>query len=216
MTDRLDVVLGKMSERLFGNPDFTSVVVDPDPEPEPKKELTPEEEWPRLLERLQVPPAYRSVPRSLALPSKLTGWRGDPWAIFLRGPTGCGKTWLAIRMLAEFAEAMPTKSLRNFPMFADAAYALARIQDEMRSDDPNKTMRQLLSAPALLLDDLGAERGTDYQADKLNLVLRVRHLEQLPTIITSNVKNVNDATVPAIASRLAAGVFPVSGSDRRL
>lgn len=185
---------------------------DEPPRPEPTKD----ELWRKALSGLGVPAVYLGVPESLALPATLDGWSGDPWAVTLIGPTGCGKTWLAVRLLVKADGMVPKARDRSRSLFCDAALAVARIQEEIGTATEGRTFDALRRATVLLVDDLGAERGTDYQRERLGLILRERYNEQRPTIITSNAAKIDDVVEPRLASRLAAGVIPVTGRDRRL
>lgn len=137
-------------------------------------------------------------------------WNERDWSLSLLGPTGCGKTWLAVRLLGEIA----SRDYRG--RFVDASLAVEQIKREFGTEDQGDTFGDLCTVPVLLLDELGAERGTDFQMEQLGLILRARYNSMLPTIVTSNAKRIDDVVEARIASRLAAGVFPVSGRDRRL
>jgi hypothetical protein len=175
------------------------------------------EDWRGSLAAIGVPLAYRSVPLDLRLRSELRGWAGSPWAVTLLGNTGTGKTWQAVRLLAG-----AYCSGRDGAIFADASLALEAMRQEIDSrDDKGKTLRRLICAPALLLDDLTGPRDTDYARDRFVLLLRERYNRQLPTIITSNKRDLAELAEErldaAVGSRLATGiVLTLTGKDRRL
>jgi hypothetical protein len=175
--------------------------------------------WRWMLTSLRVPLAYHAIPKSLPLPAQLAKWAGDPWALSLLGPTGCGKSWMAIRLLAAVAEREgynPNQDFSSPYIFADCPLSVAEIKSQIRTPDEGRTQERLTKAVVLLLDDVGAERGTEYEQDVVSLILRARYNAQRPTILTSNAASLSEIFEPRIASRLAAGVVPVKGRDRRL
>lgn len=209
MAPDLDSKITEFRERM-GIP-----VYPMEPEPEAQRETkTPEEqaseEWADRLVICRVPKVYTIVPRSVEVPPPLVGWHRRQWSLSLLGPTGCGKTWLAVKLLVE----MYGDGIRG--RYADASLAVEQIKSEFDGAERGKTLRELSTVPALLLDDLGAERGTAYQAEQLGLILRARYNAVLPTIVTSNAQRIDDVVESRIASRLASGVFRVGGRDRRV
>lgn len=185
-------------------------------------QLTKEESWSHRLRDLDVPPYYRDrVPFGGALPAELSGWTFDPWAITLLGETGCGKTFTAIRLLELFERSIfdnrfDKMNPRRLGAFADVSLSIEKIKSEFGTDRQGDTMNRLSNIGILLLDDLGAERGTPFQEEQVSLILRSRYNNDLPTIITSNAVKISDAVEARMASRLQAGVFPMKGKDRRL
>lgn len=174
--------------------------------------------WLRSLQTLGVPRAYWSVPAAVDLPPQCAAWNGDPWCVTVLGPTGAGKTWVSIRVLME----LYCKG-EDGCLFVDAPTALDKIKAEMGSSDESINrglFGRLVAAPALLVDDVSAARDTDYQRDRLVLLLRERYNGQRPTIITSNkasLAELAESLDGPICSRLASGiVIAVKGKDRRL
>lgn len=173
--------------------------------------------WSDSLARIGVPRAYSAVPATMDLPPSCAKWRGTPWAVTILGPTGAGKTWVGIRLLAE----LYCSGLEG--RFVDAPAILDRVKAEMSGEQTRDRglFGQLVKAEALLLDDVSAVRDTDYQRDRLVLLLRERYNAQRPTILTSNKLTLADLATShldaPIGSRLAAGiVVAIKGKDRRL
>lgn len=174
------------------------------------------QDWPRALAACGVPLAYRDVPAELKLPPVLRGWKGAPWAVTLLGLTGTGKTWLAVRLLG----GLYCGGLDGC-LFADTAQALDLIRSEIDTPRDGQTFDRLVRARALLLDDVTAPRNTDYERDRLVLLLRQRYNRLAPTIITGNKQTLEELTEERldgpIGSRLALGPWiEVKGRDRRL
>lgn len=73
------------------------------------------------------------------------------------------------------------------------------------------------TADLLVLDDIGANRATDWWLESMYAVINHRSEWLLPTVLTSNVANLRTVLEERLASRLVADVVTVvlSGPDRR-
>jgi DNA replication protein DnaC len=56
----------------------------------------------------------------------------------------------------------------------------------MSAGEPDSPIRDLYEASVLVLDDLGAERPTDWARDAIAALVQYRHTRDLPTVVTSN------------------------------
>jgi hypothetical protein len=57
-------------------------------------------------------------------------------------------------------------------------------------------LRPVMEAELLVLDDLGAERPTDWVEETMNLIVNTRYNERRLTLFTSNYSDVPDASDP--------------------
>jgi len=77
-----------------------------------------------------------------------------------------------------------------------------------------------IEGDVLFLDDLGAEKMTDFVRQSLYAIINYREQHELPTIITSNynLSNISGKIDDRIASRIAGmcEVIEIKGNDRRL
>lgn len=108
----------------------------------------------------------------------------DAPSLVLAGPVGVGKTGLAIAALRQRMAAGPTAGL-----FLQAPALLVRIRATYATDSvttEQALLDTLTAVPLLVLDDIGAERVTDWVREKLFLLVNHRHDWQLPTIFTTN------------------------------
>jgi DNA replication protein DnaC len=74
-------------------------------------------------------------------------------------------------------------------------------------------------AGLVVLDDVGADRGTGLAQEALHIVVSEREATRVPLIITSNlsIQEIGSLFDARIASRLAGGVvLKLTGADRRL
>ena len=127
--------------------------------------------------------------------------KNNNWA-FLSGDYGLGKTHLAVAAFKEaacqWAEYIALKQSnpynigrpdigRNFH-FITSSDLIQELRDSYDSDlvSEHATLLKYKEAPLLLLDDLGTERASEWQQEKLHLILNYRYNYLLPTIITTN------------------------------
>ncbi|HLW78183.1 MAG TPA: ATP-binding protein [Terriglobia bacterium] len=136
---------------------------------------------------------------------RLVGFRRDFNTLALLGGTGVGKTHLGVALLAEAV------ARGEVVLWRDSRDAIERMKDESAGE-----LKRLQGGPRLLmLDDVGAELAGGW-GRALSHVVRFRDGNHLPTIITSNLSlDTLDTLEPGLASRLARGVLPLDGLDRR-
>ena len=105
------------------------------------------------------------------------------------GPPGIGKTHLAISVLREVA----SKGVRG--VYYDTRSLLSTIKSTYnpvtRASEAD-ILREVMDAELLVLDDLGAERLTDWVEETMNLIVSTRYNERRPTIFTSNYEDIED------------------------
>jgi DNA replication protein DnaC len=105
-------------------------------------------------------------------------------SLVLYGEAGRGKTSLAVASMKLRVERDQCDAL-----FITTPKLLDRIRETYsgRSEDAEAEVLHLVETVGLLvLDDLGAERVTDWVREKLFTILNARHDALLPTIYTSN------------------------------
>jgi DNA replication protein DnaC len=145
--------------------------------------------------------------------------QGERGGLLIQGPVGVGKTGLAWGLARELI----TKDMveANMVVFRDLH---ADIRDGFR--EGRRGDLRLRSTPVLFLDDLGAERPTDWARDELATLVEHRWERGLTTGITSNYSLAeladrlghDDAVVgKRIVSRLQEGATRIrmEGPDRR-
>ena len=109
------------------------------------------------------------------------------------GLSGVGKTHLAVGILKAVIR---HKGARGF--FFETRDLLKRIRDTYNASVDETEMdilRPVLEADLLVLDDLGAERTSEWVQETLGLVVNTRYNNRRPTIFTSNLIETSDNTV---------------------
>lgn len=114
--------------------------------------------------------------------------------LLLYGPHGVGKTHLAVGILKA---AIRSRGARGY--FFETRELLRLVRDTYNRSVEETEMDVLgpvLRADLLVLDDLGAERTSDWVQETLGLVVNTRYNERRPTIFTSNLVDSPDNTDP--------------------
>ncbi len=104
--------------------------------------------------------------------------------LFLIGRPGIGKSHLAV---AALKHAILSSGARG--LFYDVRELLKLIKSTYNRETRTAEMevlRPVLEADLLVLDDLGAEKTSEWVEETLNLVVNTRYSERRPTIFTSN------------------------------
>jgi len=133
---------------------------------------------------------------------------------FISKQKGTGKTHLAMAIAWHYAECGETVKFWQTEELLDALRAsFNKSKDKYRSYDGNpdgsddtydKIMAELKEVGVLILDDLGAQKDTEFALAKLDMVINYRYINELQTVITANVDDI-DELPPRIASRLSEG-----------
>lgn len=140
-------------------------------------------------------------------------WANQPSVgIFLTGHTGVGKTHLAVAAATVLAEAGVGVQ------FWEVRLLLEWLRQGVKDGDYQDRLDQARDCSALVLDDYGAERATDFGEDVVEGILFYRYDRELPFLVTTNMAR-RDLS-PRLASRLSDGarvkVLECVGRDRRL
>jgi DNA replication protein DnaC len=150
---------------------------------------------------------------------------GD-WLV-LTGGYGLGKTHLAfaaarkiMKYYAEqFVEENPnslryTRATKKI-IFVNSSELVQKIRDSYDSDRVNEKeiMARYETIPLLIIDDLGTEKASEWQHEKMYLILNHRYNEMKTTIITTNLgiaglrKQVSERVVERMIEAAGGGEY---------
>ena len=106
-------------------------------------------------------------------------------SLFLRGDVGRGKTHLSSAIANTVLAGGKTVIYKRA---ADLFDMIRRYKYEESTQRWHEVLAQLISCDLLVIDDLGAERTTDFVTEQLVLLLEERNYRNKPWIINSNLK----------------------------
>jgi DNA replication protein DnaC len=146
-----------------------------------------------FLASMRVPPVYRSCSletfeattqeQKHALHVAQEWLTSEVLGLFLCGPCGTGKTHLAIGAL------LAMRAKRWSGRFASSSEFLFRCRNSFRkgsADNIEEIISEYCGSDVLLLDDLGAEKPTEFSRETLGLVVDKVYREMSCLIVTSN------------------------------
>lgn len=161
----------------------------------------------RLLTEARIPPRFARAALDTfehGTNTQLAAWRKATAfveafpvvdrGILFYGPHGVGKTHLAIGIVKACIE---TKGARAY--FYEMRELLRLVRDTYNRSVEETEMEVLapvLEADLLVLDDLGAERTSDWVQETLGLVVNTRYNAKRATIFTSNLADLPDPADP--------------------
>ena len=165
----------------------------------------------RLIQSCGIPPAYKGktfddyivsegAENAVKVAKWLVEYPEDKGAMFY-GATRTGKTLLAAIVAQE-------KMKRGISVvFSCVPDLLMDIRDSFGTGRTAEILRTVQRAPCLVLDDLGAERMSEWVGEQVFAILNYRSNHELQTIITSNYG------LTALAERMTAAAKGKDSSD---
>ena len=114
--------------------------------------------------------------------------------LMLIGPPGIGKTHIAVAVLRHVVRRTGARGL-----YYDTRALLKDIRSTYNPVTHTAEMdviRPVMEAELLVLDDLGAERLTDWVEETMSLIVNTRYNERRLTIFTSNYLDIPDDSDP--------------------
>lgn len=125
------------------------------------------------------------------------------------GDVGTGKTFSAACIANALLEKKVPVVMTSFVKLLESVQGF--------KEDENKLLQQLNKAKLLIIDDLGAERSTEFALEKVYNIVDSRYRARLPMILTTNLdlaamKNVTDIRYSRIYDRIFEVCYPVKFS----
>lgn len=135
--------------------------------------------------------------------------------LLLYGPVGTGKTFMSACIANALIDQGEKCLVTNFSR-------LVSDLEDVKFEGRQKYLDRLNENALIVIDDLGAERNTEYMAEKVFDIVDARCRSGKPLIITTNLTareltNASDVRKQRIYSRLLEMCYPVrvDGDDRR-
>ena len=154
-------------------------------------------------------------------------------SIFLHGSPGIGKTHIAAALIREKILAdneahytYPDKSVRvympSYPVMTTIPDLLLEIRECFNGGQESESsiIERYSAKKCLILDDMGAEKTSEWSIQTLYSIIDHRYREEKQTMITSNLTldEIAEKVGDRIASRIAGvcKVVEIKGKDRRI
>lgn len=213
---------GRVRGRAFGTSELCPGChgTGANPEPQPGHYAQAEQA------RLRLPRMYRETTFERWLPangsprlrcqSYVFSWPPAKPFLALLGGVGTGKTTLAAAVVNAALEKHGVRG-QFWPVVDLLGRLRATVDEDRAIETEAEVMGQMCIVPLLVLDDLGANKATEYVEERLFRIVDYRYRQLLPTVVTTNVPL--EKLDQRIASRLSDAAVSltveVNGPDMR-
>jgi len=114
--------------------------------------------------------------------------------LLLEGQPGVGKTHIAVAVLKQAIQMTSARGL--FYDVRDLLRVIRSTYDSTIRTTELEVLRPVMQADLLVLDDLGAEKTSEWVEETMNLIVNTRYNERRLTIFTTNYEDIPDETEP--------------------
>lgn len=168
----------------------------------------------RLLKEAHIPPRYQrcTLKTLITYPNEqflraiesakkfVSAFPVCDKGLMIIGPPGIGKTHIAVAVLRDVIQAAGARGLDD-----DTRALLTLIRssyDPVIKTAPTDYLRPCMEADLLVLDDLGAERLTDWVEETMSLIVNTRYNNRKLTIFTSNYEDLPGDDMNTLLTRV--------------
>jgi DNA replication protein DnaC len=145
--------------------------------------------------------------------------------IYLHGAVGTGKTHICYAIKKHYEIPSNGASIGRYLRLWNVVDLIHEIRSDFDRDPyskrrPEEDLTDPQNRHILILDDIGAEKATDFVAETLYRIVNYRYIHQLPTIFTSNcsLQELADKIGERSTSRIVemCDIIELTGGDRRI
>ena len=176
-----------------------------------------------------VPPRFQGARlRNVGQRDQLQQWIDDAedWCLVLHGSAGAGKTFASYAAIGEVYVVQCLAMDEGYehtvepPLVYSVPTLVIQLQREAAKDVKHTLFDKLRQYDGpLLMDDLGAEKTTEFVAQQIYAILNEREAHYRKTIVTSNlsIAEIAERFSDRVASRFSSGtIIEWIGTDMRL
>lgn len=139
--------------------------------------------------------------------------------LFLTGKTGTGKTYI-LHAVQNYVKHVPERSTTDVENWIELLMEVRGTFDNKHSDPLKFISENLTSKSFIFLDDVGAEKHTEWSQEILYLIVNRTYERQKPLFIATNLsfKEFSEKYGDRITSRLVemCEMKEITGEDRRI
>lgn len=118
----------------------------------------------------------------------LRDYHAGTQGMIVYGEAGCGKTHLSMALATELVKSGAKVIFKNVPSLFEEIFDTFNNYETKPSD----VINPIIEADVVILDDLGAEKPSDFVKSKLYYIVNSLYNNNATVIVTSNLQNVSD------------------------